>query len=260
MSKYKIKKIFNPFILNTKENKIKEDKNNFWIFSPYKNNVFKKRINFKINISKSLLLIELLLLMVIKLNLISSQSINKKRNIISQSSSIKLKIENSGNRKIYSNGTYDYCYPVVAPDEIYINGENQTEIKYEYNFQLNNNEITLIWYNPLKYTNCMFRDCTAITAIDLSNFDDSQLTQMKYMFRGCNSLKKIEMSNIKGNKVTDAGYLFSNCNKLETLDLTNFQTPNNNYLHYIFANCTSLISLNYPFINTNSIQNIDGLF
>ena len=106
----------------------------------------------------------------------------------------------------------------------------------------------------------MFRDCTTITEIDLSNFDDSQLTQMKYMFRGCISLKKIEMSNIKGYKVTDAGNLFSWCTKLETLDLANFQAPNNNYLHYMFANCTSLISLNYPYINTNSIQNINGIF
>ena len=234
MNKNKIKTKFGKFKFNFEENKIKAPKN--------------------------LLFFEILFLMSIKLHIILSQSINKKRNMISKSSSIKLKIEKSRNQKIYSNKTYSTCESVIIPDEIYINGENQTEIKYEYNFQLNNNEITLIWYNPLKYTNCMFRDCTAITAIDLSNFDDSQLTQMKYMFRGCNSLKKIEMSNIKGNKVTDAGYLFSNCNKLETLDLTNFQTPNNNYLHYIFANCTSLISLNYPFINTNSIQNIDGLF
>ena len=213
-------------------------------------------INFEKNIigfPKNLLLIKMLLLISINSNLILSLSINKKRNIILQSSSIKLKIENSGNQKIYFNQTYANCEVVIIPDEIYINGENQTKIKYEYNFQLNNNEITLIWYNPLKYTNCMFRDCTTITEIDLSNFDDSQLTQMKYMFRGCTSLKKIEMSNIKGYKVTDAGNLFSWCTKLETLDLANFQAPNNNYLHYMFANCTSLISLNYPYINTNNI-------
>ena len=218
MNKNKIKPKSGPFIIN-----------------------FEKNI---IGIPKNILLIKMLLLISINSNLILSLSINKKRNIILQSSSIKLKIEKSGKQKIYSNQTYANCESVIIPDEIYINGENQTKIKYEYNFQLNNNEITLIWYNPLKYTNCMFRDCTTITEIDLSNFDDSQLTQMKYMFRGCISLKKIEMSNIKGNKVTDAGYLFSWCNKLETLDLANFQAPNNNYLHYMFANCTSLISLN----------------
>ena len=191
MSEYKIKIILSSFVLNIEENKIKDD---FRISSLYKKIIFKKRINFKIILSKSLLLIELLLLMLmfIKLNLISSQSINKKRNIMSQSSSIKLKIENSGNQKIYSNGTYEYCYPVVAPDEIYINGENQTVIKNEYYFENNNNEIILVWYNPLEYTTCMFRDCTSITEIDLSNFDDSQLTQMFYMFHSCHSLKKLK--------------------------------------------------------------------
>ena len=156
MSEYKIKIILSSFVLNIEENKIKDD---FRISSLYKKIIFKKRINFKIILSKSLLLIELLLLMLmfIKLNLISSQSINKKRNIMSQSSSIKLKIENSGNQKVYFNGTYEWCYPVVAPDEIYINGENQTVIKNEYYFEDNNNEIILVWYNSLESTSCMFR-------------------------------------------------------------------------------------------------------
>ena len=135
---------------------------------------------------------------------------------MSQSSSIKLKIENSGNQKIFSNiTTYSSCKPLISPDEIYINGENQSEIKNIYNFENNNNEITLIWYNPLNNTSCMFKDCTSITEIDLSNFDDSQLIKMQYMFMNCQSLKKIEISNIHGNKVNDAGYLFRDCVNLD---------------------------------------------
>ena len=109
---------------------------------------------------------------------------------MSQSSSIKLKIENSGIQKIYSIGTYEWSYPVIHPDEIYINGKNKTEIKNEYNFEYNNNEIILVWYNSLESTTCMFRDCTSITEIDLSNFDDSQLIYMQFMFKNCQSLKK----------------------------------------------------------------------
>ena len=78
----------------------------------------------KIKVSKILLLIEMLLLTGIKLNIASSQSINKKRYIISQSSSIKLKIESSGNQKIYYNETRNDCSRVITPNEIYINGEN----------------------------------------------------------------------------------------------------------------------------------------
>ena len=110
---------------------------------------------------------------------------------MSQSSSIKLKIENSGEQKIFFNGNFVWCNPVTFPDEININGENQSEINSEYYFENNNNEITLTWNNALQSTTCMFRDCTSITEIDLSNFDDTDLFQMQYMFYNCQSLKKI---------------------------------------------------------------------
>ena len=260
MDKYKMKSNYNLFIYTIEENKIKNDIINFMNFFLYKKNLSKKRKSLKNKMSKSFLLKNILLLIVIKFNLSSSQSINKKRNIILQSSSIKLKIENSGNQKIYSNGTYLDCHLVVTPDEIYINGENQNEIKNEYNFENNNNEIILKWYNPLEYTTCMFRDCTSITEIDLSNFDDSKLTQMQYMFYNCQLLKKIEMSNIKGYKVIDSGELFNGCTQLEKIDLANFNAPNNIYLHYMFINCISLISLNYPYLNTNNTQTITDIF
>ena len=187
MNENEMKYKYKSFLHSIEENKIKNDKINFFnIFI----NKFQKRKYLKCKISKALLLIEILLLSVIKLNIISSKSINKKRYIMSQSSSIKLKIENSGNQIIYSIGTYQWCYPVIIPDEIYINGENKTEIKNEYNFEYNNNEIILVWYNSLESTTCMFRDCTSITEIDLSNFDDSQLIKMQYMFMNCQSLKK----------------------------------------------------------------------
>ena len=197
-----------------------------------------------------------------KLNIVSSfQLKNKKRYIMSQSSSIKLKIENSGNQKIYSSNTYSTCESIVSPDEIYINGENQIEIKSLYNFENNNNnEIILKWNNPLSSTSCIFKDCTSITEIDLSNFDDSQLIKMQYMFMNCQSLKKIEISNIHGNKVNDAGYLFRDCVNLESIDLANFKAPYNVYLHHMFENCKALTSLNYPNFNPNRANYIDNFF
>ena len=213
-----------------------------------------KRKYFIINISKSLLLIEFLLLTSVELNL------NKKRNILSQSSSIKLKIENSGEQTIYSSGTYDWCNPVIIPDEIIINGENQSEIKNKYNFDDINNEIILIWHNALQSTTCMFRDCSSITEIDLSNFDDSQLIQMQYMFHDCYSLKKIEISNFKGNKVADAGCLFINCYQLKSIDLANFCPISNAQIHYMFQNCNNLISLNFPNFNKEYTPNIEYIF
>ena len=197
--------------------------------------------NFKINISKSLFLTEIFLLMNLKINLMLSKSIY----LISQISSIKLKIENSGAHKILFDDYCEWCNPIKLPDEIYINGINQSEIQYQYNFEHINNEIILIWHYPLEYRDCMFRGCSTITEIDLSNFDDSQLSLMHFMFYECNSLKKIEMSNIKANKVEDTGYLFGNCYNLKSINLANFYAPNNNQLHCMFENCNSLTSLNF---------------
>ena len=237
-------------------NKIKYKEKFFSCFSFDKNNLFQKREYFKINSSKPLLIIELFFLIEIIINIALTKSLNDKRNIISHYSSIKLKIENSGVQKIFFSGTYEWCDYDITPDEIYINGVNQSEIKSEYNFEQNNNEITLIWHNLLRHSTCMFRDCTSITEIDLSNFDDSELIHMHYMFLDCHSLKKIEMSNIKANKVNDAGFLFGNCYQIESINLANFDLNNNAQFHYMFDNCQSLISLNFPNFNKKNIENI----
>ena len=261
MNNYKIKSKYNSIISKIEENKIKKYKNHFFIFFAYIQNFIQRRKYFKKNISKFLLLFEILLIIVIKLNFISSQLINNKRNIMVQSSSIKLKIENSGNQIIFFNGSFIWCNPVTYPDEIKINGEKQIEIKNEYYFEHNNNVITLTWNNALQSTTCMFNDCTSITEIDLSNFEDSQLTQMQYMFYNCQSLKKIEMSNIKGYKVYDAGLLFGLCSQIESINLENFYPHNYDIqIHYMFEGCNSLISLNYPNFNKKYSKNIEGIF
>ena len=256
MDKNRIKSKFKLFLLKYEGNKIIEEKNNLL----YKQKLFQKRKNFKTNIINTLFFIKISLLISIKLNLISSQTINRKRNIMSQSSSIKLKIENSGYHVIYSNGTYQDCQPVIIPDEIYINGVNQSEINNEYNFENNNSEITLIWYNPLESTNCMFRDCTTITEVDLSNFDDSQLCHMQFMFQDCHSLKNVEMSNIKGYKIVDAGFLFMNCYQLESINLANFCHESNAYVHNMFRECHSLTSINFPNLNKEYTEKIADIF
>ena len=229
-------------------------------FKNNKNMISKRLLNIKRkNISKSLLFLEMILLLNIKINIVFSQ-LTSIRNIIYKSSSIKLKIKNSGNQKIYYDGNFRYCRPVIIPDQISINGKSQKEIKNRYSFEHVINEVTLTWHNPLEYTTCMFRECSSITEIDLSNFDDSNLKQMSYMFSLCSSLEKIEIYNIKANKVTDSGLLFDGCSKLKSIDLANFNAPKNNYQHYMFRNCGSLLTLNFPNFNVKNSQITEYIF
>ena len=106
----------------------------------------------------------------------------------------------------------------------------------------------------------MFRDCTAITEIDLSNFDDSRLTRMQFMFQDCHSLKNVEMSNIKGYKIVDAGFLFMNCYQLESINLANFCHESGAYVHYMFGECHSLTSINFPNLNKEYTEKITDIF
>ena len=114
--------------MNKNQTKYRNNYSNFFLD---KKNLIQKGKIFKNNISKSLILIDLLLLITIKLNIALSQSINKKRYLISQPSLIKLKTEKSGNHKVYASRNYDWCEPIVIPDEIYINEEIQTPVKSE---------------------------------------------------------------------------------------------------------------------------------
>ncbi|MBF1069741.1 MAG: BspA family leucine-rich repeat surface protein, partial [Prevotellaceae bacterium] len=43
----------------------------------------------------------------------------------------------------------------------------------------------------------MFRLCQSLTALDLSNFDTSKVTDMMGMFEGCESLTALDLSNFK---------------------------------------------------------------
>ena len=46
---------------------------------------------------------------------------------------------------------------------------------------------------------------------DLSNFDTSNVANMKDMFYGCRSLISIDLSNFNTSKVTNMEYMFYKC-------------------------------------------------
>ena len=55
----------------------------------------------------------------------------------------------------------------------------------------------------------MFDGLDNIKEIDISDFDASKVTSMKYMFNGCKNLEKINFGNIKTSLVTNMENLFA---------------------------------------------------
>ena len=116
--------------------------------------------------------------------------------ICSLNSIITLKINSPGNAYIYHDDFLFSCIPDTPPlpDEIYINDVKQNEIKTNYDFEEGEYNIKLIWENYLTTTKCMFSKCSKIIEINLSQFDTSEVIDMRGMFSGCSSLTSIDLS------------------------------------------------------------------
>ena len=105
----------------------------------------------------------------------------------------------------------------------------------------------------------MFRECSALTSLDLSNFDTSNVTSMSSMFTNCNDITSLDLSNFNTSNVTNMNYMFG-CNSLTSLDLSNFNTSNVTDIHGMFQNCTSLTSLDLKNFNTSNVIYIEQMF
>ena len=66
-------------------------------------------------------------------------------------------------------------------------------------------------------TSQMFRSCSGLTSLDLSNFDTSNVTNMDGMFSSCR-FTSLDLSNFDTSNVTNMSYMFNSCSALKTLD------------------------------------------
>ena len=148
------------------------------------------------------------------------------------------------------------------PDYIEI---NNTETNYELVNLVTLTEsgitsIKLMWTKSFESCESMFRNCSSIISIDLSDFNNSLINNTKNMFNGCTSLETINFTNFNTSKIKDMDGMFSNCSKLGSIDLTNFDTSLVEDMSFMFANCSNLNSINLSSFNTNNVQYMDSMF
>ena len=62
--------------------------------------------------------------------------------------------------------------------------------------------------------NGLFASCVSLTELSLNSFDTSNVTDMNSMFGGCNNLTSINFKNATFDNVTSYGGAFSGCSKL----------------------------------------------
>ena len=106
----------------------------------------------------------------------------------------------------------------------------------------------------------MFRYCTKLSKLNLSNFDTRNVTDMKYMFSGCSTLEKLDLSSFNTANVTKMFGMFYGCSNLSELDLSKFDTKNVKSMPYMFYNCKQLANLNLSSFNTANVSNMYCMF
>ena len=118
------------------------------------------------------------------------------------------------------------------------------------------------YFNTKNVTNMrrMFRDCSALTSLDLSNFNTVKVTNMRYMFRGCSSLTSLDLSSFNIENVITMENMFYECSSLTSLDLSSFNTVNLINMNGMFSGCSSLTSLDLSSFNTSSVEDMGNVF
>ena len=87
----------------------------------------------------------------------------------------------------------------------------------------------------------MFRQCSSLTAIDVSSFNTAQVTNMNFLFMGCTSLTTLDLSNFNTASVEKMTQMFNGCSLLENIYVgdgwnTDAVTASNN----MFRSCSKL--------------------
>ena len=156
--------------------------------------------------------------------------------LFSHYNEILIKVNGTGKYSIINN---DYPF---KPGSYLLNDDPKPKefLNSKIKFTKSENKVKLIFKNTIENCNSMFKGCSKITEIDLSNFKSSNKGNIDSMFRNCASLKKIVFGNFETSKLSNMNYIFYGCSSLETLDLSSFDTSKVTHFHYMFYNCNSL--------------------
>ena len=85
--------------------------------------------------------------------------------------------------------------------------------------------------------------CKALTSIDTTGWDTSNITDMNSMFWNCTALTNLDVSKFNTSNVYDMKSMFYGCNSLTILDISNWDTINVGDISYMFDYCNSLTTI-----------------
>lgn len=105
----------------------------------------------------------------------------------------------------------------------------------------------------------MFKDSSRFTDINMSSFNTSKVTDMSEMFRDAAKLTTINLSSFDFQNVTDMNGMFYQLRNLQTVVVSRFNTGKVTNFKNMFWNA-SITSLNTAGFETQSATNMSGMF
>ena len=117
------------------------------------------------------------------------------------------------------------------------------------------------WTNSkLTTTYCMFKDCSALTSLDLSSFNVGNVENVSQMFEGCSNLVTLNLSGWNISKLTHYSGMFKNCTKLASLNVSGWTNTLLTSLSSLFANLPALTTINMNSFNIGCATDLSSMF
>ena len=106
----------------------------------------------------------------------------------------------------------------------------------------------------------MFFSARFLVNLDLSGFDVGNVTDFTSFVSRCLKLESVTFGEFNSKSARTMRYMFNQCAKLTTLDLSGFDTSSLEDMGYMFKQMTSLESINLTGFNTEKVTDMDNLF
>ena len=160
---------------------------------------------------------------------------------------------------------FEDCINIISIDLSYFDISDVTNISKMFNGCKRLKEIKGLHKfktNKVEDMSGLFQLCSELKFLDLSNFDISDVINMKHMFSECKKLKEIKgLDKFNTLKVKDMSGIFQLCSELEILDLSGFDTSNVINMEYMFKECKILKEIKgLDKFNTKKVIDMNGMF
>ena len=160
--------------------------------------------------------------------------------------------------KLWLDSTDNTVYYYTEAEKVYLNMDSNNMFYFLPDLiSLDLSSFDTSQVTDMRY---MFSELSMLADLNLSNFDTSKVTNMEGMFSEVSKLTNLDLSSFDTSRVTNMGLMFSFASKLANLNLSNFNTSQVTVMNRMFANMPNLANLNLSSFDTSQVTEMSYMF